>query len=133
MPAQRDDADLPAPLKRSPAKAKRTYRETLASAEETYDGDQQAAHRVAYSALKHSFEREGDRWTEKDERGPSDPQAKRRGAAARRSGGETFGGVDVEGHTKAELYERARSLDVKGRSSMSKADLGHAIQRAQQR
>ncbi len=40
-------------------------------------------------------------------------------------------GVDVEGHTKKELYERARDLDITGRSSMTKIDLGEAIVRKQ--
>ena len=40
-------------------------------------------------------------------------------------------GVDVLGRTKAELYERARRLDVRGRSRMSKNELGQAIARKQ--
>ena len=44
---------------------------------------------------------------------------------------ETFGGVDVVGHTRAELYERARDLDVRGRSRMTKAELARAIARKQ--
>ncbi|MDQ6853939.1 MAG: Rho termination factor N-terminal domain-containing protein, partial [Actinomycetota bacterium] len=64
-------------------------------------------------------------------RGPSDPRAKRGGAAARRGEGETFGGVDYEGRSKEELYERARKLGVEGRSKMSKKDLARAIARRQ--
>ena len=44
---------------------------------------------------------------------------------------ETAGGVDVEGHSKKELYERAKKLDISGRSSMSKMELGQAIARKQ--
>ena len=51
-----------------------------------------------------------------------------RGSAAKRAGrGETFGGVDFLGHTKAQLYERAKDLGIRGRSAMRKADLARAI------
>ena len=121
---------MPGTIKRSPAKAQRTYEKTLESAEEEY-GDGERAHRTAYAALMHSFEKVGDHWEPKDEKGPSDPQAARGGRAARDRPRETFGGVDVVGHTRDELYERARDLDVRGRSRMTKADLARAIARKQ--
>ena len=67
----------------------------------------------------------------KDEKGPSDPRAAKSGKAARAGKGETFGGVDYFGNTRAELYERAKRLDVAGRSRMSKAELARAIARKQ--
>jgi cation transport regulator ChaB len=127
MPA---DKDVPGTIKRSPAKAQRTYKKTLESAEEQYDDDARA-HRTAYAALKHSYEKVGDHWEPKDEKGPSDPQAKKGGAEARKGRSETFGGVDVEGNSKGELYERAKKLGVKGRSKMSKTELARAIARKQ--
>jgi cation transport regulator ChaB len=130
MPATRA-RDLPGTLERSPEKAQRTYEKTLESAERTYDGDEERAHRAAWAAVKHSYERVGDHWEEKDERGPSDPRSRLGREAALRGEGETFGGVDYEGHTKRELYERARSLGVRGRSRMSKAELARAIARRQ--
>ena len=123
-----DKEDLPGTLKRSPGKAQRTYAETLESAEETYD-DTSRAHRTAWSAVKHSFEKVGDHWEPKDERGPSDPQAAQSGKAARDSPRETYGGIDVKGNTKAELYERAKEADIPNRSSMSKHELAKALQR----
>jgi hypothetical protein len=81
--------------------------------------------------VKHSFEKVGDHWEEKDHKGPSDPQAARGGASARRGQAKTFGGVDVLGHSRQELYERARSLGVKGASRMSKEQLGEAIAKKQ--
>jgi cation transport regulator ChaB len=122
--------DLPGTLKRSPAKAQRTYAETLDSAEETYDSEARA-HQTAWAAVKHSFEKVGDHWEPKDEKGPSDPQAEQKGARARRAPKRTHGGVDVKGNTKAELYERAKKAGVKGRSSMSKSELADAIARKQ--
>ncbi len=125
------DDELPSTLRRSGEKAKRTWTEAHDSAVRTY-GEGERAHRTAWAALKHTHERVDDRWEPKDHPGPSDPQAARSGAAARRGEGTTFGGVDYEGSTRQELYERARRLGVSGRSRMSKADLARAIARAQQ-
>jgi cation transport regulator ChaB len=118
--------DMPDTLKRSPKKAQETFAKAHDSAVETY-GEGERAHRTAYSALKHSFEKVGDHWEPKRKKGPSDPQARRRGAPARRGGGKTFGGVDVYGNTRSELYQRARRLGVKGASRMKKAELAEAI------
>jgi cation transport regulator ChaB len=128
MPTPRTE-DLPGTLQRSPAKAQRTYQETLDAAHEQYGDDEERAHRTAFASLKHSFEKVGDHWEPKPEKGPSDERARRRGPDSR--GGRSAGGVDVLGHTKAELYERARRLDVKGRSTMTKQELGEAIARKQ--
>jgi cation transport regulator ChaB len=122
-------SDLPDTLKRSPAKAQRTFIKAHDAAEEQYD-DEERAHRTAYAAVKHSFEKVGDHWEEKDEKGPSDPQAAKSGKAARK-GGETFGGIDVEGNTKTELYERAKKAGIEGRSRMSKKELARALARKQ--
>ena len=127
MPAK---DEMPATLKRSPAKAQRTWAKTHDSAVETY-GEGERAHRTAFSALKHSFEKVGDHWEEKERKGPSDPQAAKGGASARKGGGRTFGGVDVLGNSRKKLYERAKSLGIKGRSSMSKEELAEAIARKQ--
>jgi cation transport regulator ChaB len=122
--------DLPGTLQRSPAKAQRTYAKAHDSAVETY-GEGERAHRAAYAALKHSFERRGDHWEPKDRKGPSDPQAKKGTPESRRRPSKTYGGVDVEGNSKQELYERARQYGVKGRSSMSKHELAEAIAKKQ--
>jgi hypothetical protein len=119
---------MPGTLKRSPKKAQDSYEETLESAEEQY-GDDERAHRTAYASLKHSFEKVGDHWEPKRKPGPSDPRSAR--PTSPRRTGETAGGVDVEGHTKAELYERARKLDIPGRSKLSKLELAQAIARKQ--
>jgi cation transport regulator ChaB len=120
--------ELPGTLKRSGAKAQRTFAKAHDSAAETY-GEGERAHRTAYAALKHTHEKVGDHWEPKDEKGPSDPRA--RNPRAREGHGKTFGGVDYFGNTKQELYERARALDVRGRSRMSKEELAEAIGRKQ--
>jgi cation transport regulator ChaB len=122
--------DLPSTVQRSPAKAQRTYAKAHDSAVETY-GEGERAHRTAYSALKHSFERRGDHWEPKDRKGPSDPQAKKSTPESRRRPSRTYGGVDVEGNSKQELYERAKQYGVEGRSSMSKQELAEAIAKKQ--
>ena len=127
MPAK---DEMPSTIQRSPKKAQDTWGKAHDSAVETY-GEGERAHRTAYSALKHSFEKVGDHWEPKKRKGPSDPRAKKGGNQARRGKGETFGGVDYEGHTKQELYERARSLGIKGASKMNKADLAREISKKQ--
>ena len=124
------EEELPATIKRSPAKAKRTFAKVHDAAAEQY-GEGERAYRTAYSALKHSFEKVGDHWEPKDEKGPSDPRDTKSTAQKRRGVGETFGGVDYYGHTKDELYERAKELGVEGRSKMSKKELARAIARRQ--
>jgi cation transport regulator ChaB len=121
---------LPRTLKRSPAKAQRTYAETLQSAEAQY-GDGERAHRTAIASLKHSFEKVGDHWEPKKEKGPSDPRAAKGGDPARRGAGESFGGVDYYGSTVEELRERAKGLGITGRWDMTKKELARAIDRKQ--
>ncbi|HYJ00321.1 MAG TPA: ChaB family protein [Thermoleophilaceae bacterium] len=125
---QAKQSELPSTLQRSSAKAQRTFAKAHDAAAEQY-GDAERAHRVAFAALKHSFERKGDRWVAKKRRGPSDPRA--RNPRAREDRGETYGGVDAEGNTRQELYERASKLDVRGRSRMTKGELAKAIARKQ--
>jgi hypothetical protein len=123
--AQRDD--LPSTLQRSDAHARATYAKTLASAREEY-GEGARARRTAMASLKHSYEKVGDHWERKPERGDSDPDAPVRGGRPR----DTAGGVDA-GASKQHLLALARRLDVRGRSSMSKAQLVEALDKANQR
>lgn len=126
---QRDG--LPSTLRRSSKSAQNTWARTRDSAERTY-GAGQRANRAAYASLKRTFEKVGDHWERKRRRGPSDRQAERGGAAARRRPGATAGGVDANA-SKAHLYELARRMDIRGRSTMSKPDLVAALRRAGRR
>jgi len=123
-------SELPDTLKRSPAKAQRQFAKTHDSAVEQY-GEGERAHRTAFASLKHNFEKVGDHWEQKDEPGPSDPRSKKTTREKQQGKGETYGGVDAEGNTKQELYDRARKLGIEGRSSMSKGELASAIARKQ--
>ena len=127
MPAEEE---LPSTLQRSPKKAQETWSKTHDSAVETY-GEGERAHRTAFSSLKHSFEKVGDHWEEKDEKGPSDAQAARSTPFSRRSR-PTAGGVDANA-SKAHLMDIAKRLDVRGRSRMTKDELVEAIGKANNR
>lgn len=122
--------ELPSTLERSPQKAQRTWIEAHDSAVEEY-GEGARAHRTAFSALKRGFEKVGDHWEAKGRKGPSDAQAARHGAAARR-GGRTAGGVDANA-SKSHLMDLARRLDITGRSRMTKDELVKAIQQDNRR
>ncbi len=124
MPAREN---LPSTIQRSPRKAQDTYAATLDNAVEQY-GDGERAHRTAFASLKHSFEKVGDHWEPKEQRGPSDAQA----AGGYDTDRPTAGGVDANA-SKKHLLEVAKRLDVRGRSRMTKAELVEAIQKANDR
>jgi hypothetical protein len=123
-------SELPSTLKRSPARAQRTFGKTHDRAVEQY-GEGERAHRTAFASLKHSFEKVGDHWEPKDHKGPSDPRSTKSTTEKREGKGETFGGIDYYGSTKQELYDRAKDLDIHGRSHMSKKELARAIAKKQ--
>jgi cation transport regulator ChaB len=127
--AQRDE--LPSTLERSEPHAQATWAKTHDSAVETY-GEGERAHRTAFAALKHSYEKVGDHWERKAEKGPSDPQAARSTDDGSAQARPTAGGVDANA-SKKHLYELAQRLGVKGRSTMSKAELVEALDRANRR
>ncbi|MFI0986293.1 ChaB family protein [Streptomyces exfoliatus] len=117
--------ELPSTLERSPKAAQRTWIKAHDSAVEQY-GEGERAHRVAFSALKHSYEKVGDHWERKEHgrKGPSDPRA----ATPRERPARSGEGVD-ESATKQHLYELARRLDIDGRSRMSRSELLEAIRK----
>ena len=119
--------ELPSTLKRSSKKAQDTWAETHDSAVEQY-GEGERAHRTAFSAVKHSFEKVGDHWEPKQEKGPSDAKA----AGGRDTSAPTAGGVDANAGKK-HLLEVAKRLDISGRTRMTKPELVEAIQKANDR
>ena len=120
--------ELPSTLQRSGRKAQQTFAKTYDSAIEQYDGDERRAHQVAFASLKHTHEKVGDHWEPKEEYGPSDERAE----GDRRTDAPTAGGVDANA-SKQHLYELATRMQIKGRSSMTKAELVEALQRANSR
>ena len=125
---QAKKSELPSTLQKSSPKAQRTFTKAHDSAAEEY-GEGERAHRVAYSALKHSYEKVGDHWEKKDHKGPSDERARSGGPNAR---GKTAEGVDTQA-TKKHLMDVARRLDIRGRSTMNKDELVDAIEKANRR
>ncbi len=121
-------SELPSTLERSDGKAQRTFAKTHDAAADEY-GSEERAHRVAYSALKHSFEKVGDHWEPKERKGPSDDRAKSGGPGA---SGRSAEGVDANA-SKKHLLDVARRLDVRGRSSMNKSELVDAIKKENRR
>ena len=123
MPAK---DEIPSTLQRSPEHAQEVYAKTLDSANETY-GEGERAHRTAFAAVKHEYEKVGDHWEEKESAGPSDS-----GAAGTRGSGTTEDGVDANA-SKAHLMDVAKRLEISGRSSMKKDELVEAIKKANAR
>ncbi len=123
-----DFDDLPSTLQRSEKGARDTYAAAKASAEDTYGKGERAA-RTAYSALKHSYEKVGDHWEAKEQKGPSDSRAE---SGGQDPDGTPAGGVDANA-SKEHLYERAQQLGIEGRSKMDKDELVKAIEKANDR
>lgn len=73
MPARKE---MPSTIRRSSKQAQNTWAKAHDSAVETY-GEGERAHRTAFAALKHSYEKVGDHWEHKGDTGPSDAQAVR--------------------------------------------------------
>jgi len=120
-------SELPRTLRRSDSKAQRTFAKAHDSAVKEY-GEGRRAHQVAYAALKHAYEKVGDRWEPKERKGPSDARA----AGGRNSAGKTAGGVNANA-SKQHLLSIARRLDIRGRSSMTKDRLVSAIRKTNDR
>jgi cation transport regulator ChaB len=126
---QAKKSELPDTIKRSDAKAQRTFAKAHDSAAKEY-GEGQRAHRVAYAALKHTHEKVGDHWEPKPRgrTGPSDRQAE----GGRGTSRPTAGGVNANA-SKQHLYDMAKKMDISGRSTMSKDELVQAIRKANRR
>jgi len=125
MPASEE---LPSTLERSPKHAQAIWSKAHDSAVEEY-GEGERAHRTAFAALKHEYEKVGDHWEKKESSGPSDAQAE---GGAGRGEKKTQEGVDANA-TKEHLLDVAKKLDISGRSSMNKDELVDAIKKANAR
>jgi cation transport regulator ChaB len=120
MPAAEE---IPSTIARSPQHARAIWSAAHDAAVESY-GEGERAHRTAFAALKHSYEKVGDHWEKKAEPGPSDAKA----AGGADSPEPTEEGVNATA-PKAHLYEVATGLKITGRSTMTKAELVEAIKK----
>jgi len=119
--------EVPSTLKRSEEHAQEIFIAAHDSAVDSY-GEGERAHRTAFAAVKHEYEKVGDHWEPKEEKGPSD--AKAEGGVD--SPAKTRGGVDANA-SKEHLLGIAKKLDISGRSSMTKDELVDAIEKANAR
>ena len=120
--------DVPSTIARSDDKAVRTYKKTLESAEDSY-GPGERAHRAAFSALKHTYEKVGDHWEPKEQPGPSDAQSEQSAPESLEHPKETADGVDTRA-SKAHLVEVAKKVGVTGATRKRKDDLVEEIRKA---
>jgi cation transport regulator ChaB len=123
-----DRSELPSTLLRSEEKAQRIFAEAHDSALGQY-GDEERAYRVGDAAFEHSYEKVGDHWEPKSDRGPSDQRAEGGGPDA---AGRTHEGVNANA-TKEHLLDVARRLEIRGRSKMTKHELVDAIEKENRR
>jgi hypothetical protein len=114
MPRDRDGREeLPRTLQRSDAHAQRLWSKTHDSAIRTY-GRGRRAQMTAYAALKHEYEKQGDRWVRKAENGPSDPHA------ATRFGSREYDRTPTAGGKTARSSGEARRKAREARSEYSR-------------
>ena len=116
--------DMPSTVARSDEKARRTWQETHDSAVEQY-GEGERAHRTAFASLKHTYEKRGDRWVPKKEKGASDPARGSRPprhvpAKARPSGASTTTGTPRRSSSSAPGSSASPATAGCARSSWSR-------------
>lgn len=124
MPNRR--TEIPSTIMRSDKHAQHLWKKTHDSAIETY-GEGGRAHRVAYAALKHEYEKKGDKWVRKARKGPSDPQAARGPTTRHKSTDEpaapTGGGKVAK--SEKEAREKAREARKENAASRRKKSKHH--------
>lgn len=120
MPASED---MPSTLQRSPKRAQEVWAKAHDSAVETY-GEGEPAHRTAFSALKHQFQKAGDHWEPRTERAR---RIRRPAAVLRRRGHDPAKprAAWMPTHPRV-TCTRPHEIGVRGRSRMSNAPAGDA-------
>ena len=121
---KRDETEIPSTIMRSAEHAQHIWKAAHDSAVGTY-GEGGRAHRVAFAALKHEYEKKGDKWVKKAESGPSDPQAARGPTTKKKSTDEpkapTAGGKVAHSDKEArEKAKEARKEDAEARRAREK-------------
>lgn len=119
MPRRRSETEIPSTILRSDAHAQRLWKKAHDSAVETY-GEGGRAHRVAYAALKHEYEKRGDKWVRKNGKGPSDPQAARGPTTARKSTDEPAAPMAGGKVARTESEARAKGAEARQEAARSR-------------
>lgn len=122
MPATRqrageDKTEIPRTILRSDKHAQRLWKKAHDSAVKTY-GEGARPHRVAFAALKHEYEKQGDKWVRKAHKGPSDPQAARGPATRHKSTDEPR--APTAGGKVARTTEEARKKATQARKEYAR-------------
>lgn len=82
-------------------------------------GEGARAHRVAYAALKHEYEKKGDRWVNKGWKGPSDPQAAQgAGDKPKATAGGKVAATEMEARQEAKTARAEYSRDYRARKKL---------------
>jgi cation transport regulator ChaB len=123
---KKDETEIPSTIMRSEEHAQHLWKAAHDSAVGTY-GEGGRAHRVAYAALKNEYEKKGDKWVKKAEKGPSDPQAARGPTTKKKSTdpdrAPTAGGKVAHSDKEArEKAKEARKEDAEARKAREKKD-----------
>ncbi len=123
---KKDETEIPSTIMRSDEHAQHLWKAAHDSAVGTY-GEGGRAHRVAYAALKHEYEKKGDKWVRKAEKGPSDPQAARGPTTPKKSTDEpkaptARGKVAHSDKEAREKAKEARKEDAEARRERDKKD-----------
>lgn len=109
---EKNGTDIPSTIERSEKHAQHIWQKAHDSAVQTY-GEGGRAHRVAFAALKHEYEKKGDKWVRKPEMGPSDPQAARGPTTRPRSMDEPRAATGGGKRAKSEAQAREKAREAR--------------------
>lgn len=126
----RPGTEIPSTIERSDKHAQHLWKKAHDSAVETY-GEGGRAHRVAFAALKHEYEKRGDKWIRKGSKGPSDPQAARGPTTRRKSTDEPR--APTAGGKVAKTEQDARRKAKEARSEAARARRKKTTKRGKKR
>jgi len=110
--AKSEKSEIPSTILRSEKHAQHVWKKTHDSADQTY-GEGSSAHRVAFAALKHQYEKKGDKWVKKANKGPSDPLAARGPTTRKKSTDEPRAPTAVGKVAKTEKEARAKAKEAR--------------------
>jgi cation transport regulator ChaB len=110
--AKSEKSEIPSTILRSEKHAQHVWKKTHDSAVQTY-GEGSSAHRVAFAALKHQYEKKGDKWVKKANKGPSDPQAARGPTTRKKSTDEPRAPTAGGKVAKTEKEARAKAKEAR--------------------
>jgi len=110
--AKSEKSEIPSTILRYEKHAQHVWKKTHDSAVQTY-GEGSSAHRVAFAALKHQYEKKGDKWVKKANKGPSDPQAARGPTTRKKSTDEPRAPTAGGKVAKTEKEARAKAKEAR--------------------